>query len=946
MDIDLPTEIGPTEETVEALMEYLVGPLLPLKHTDITKKSLSDEQQKSVAKQVHAAAVLYNYYHLNQHRDHEFLKFEQFCNLAIMFKPTILHYMKYMSPSDRPTLTDPATQLSPTEKAIMEACNISETLLDASANVSSMIKEWPITKVAVLLIDSKKENCFLKFNDGVWSVIEEDLYPEESTNGIETKKSKKRKLSLMKKYDEEGEVGLQQLVFSAVKEEAGIDSGELKVLESHVVYSLSRAKTATRFYIVQSTKLINEDNLVPIQDAIYSLQGPVVTKSAESWVITPVVEYYYLLPYADIISKFFSRGSNGLPHQVIEGSAAPNIILGSLKSCNNVEIKSKLNLVDANISNSSSEEPRDSKVAKKTHESIEQDTTTIATTTPEPVSKVADDVNTSGSVESPFEQKVKETENSGNRITGVNNVNMEQEDMIGSSGVESSKHTHESVKEDTTTTITTASEPAAEPVAEPVGKVTDDVITSGSIESPFGQDVKETENSIGNRITGVNNVDMEQEDMIGSSCVESSKQTHESVKQDMTTTIATPAEPVGKVTDDVITSGSIESPFGQDVKETENSTGNRITGVNIVDMEQEGMLGSSGVASIKQTHESIKQNKTTTTATTTAAEPVGKVADGVITSGSIESPFDQKVKERENFTGNKITGVNTNVKQDDKNGSHAAESSNSSSGANNMDIDKPPVSLCKENQNTKPQTPLKVYRHEKRTTSSKKEQKSKNDKIDGEKEPNIITVNHALVPVQQKNDGSLEDFQLTVDAKRSELSEAALRALKNKRQKLCNQQHRIETELALCDKKIQAIMNGGIGDCLELKLEAVIDCCNEICQQNDTQAQDSTNVHVGSSLPLSLPSLGKTLSEAQLTLRKASQELDDICLSNNWMLPTYSTTRSDGGVVANVSIKGTNFECSGLSAVLPSIQEARNSAATHVITKLQQMANEHNTAQL
>ena len=54
MDIDLPTEIGPTEETVEALMEYLVGPLLPLKQTDITKKSLSEAQHQSVAKQVSA----------------------------------------------------------------------------------------------------------------------------------------------------------------------------------------------------------------------------------------------------------------------------------------------------------------------------------------------------------------------------------------------------------------------------------------------------------------------------------------------------------------------------------------------------------------------------------------------------------------------------------------------------------------------------------------------------------------------------------------------------------------------------------------------------------------------------------------------------------------------------------------------------------------------------
>lgn len=52
MDIDLSMEVGPTEETVEALMEYLVGPLLPLKHSDTAKDTPSQSQQKSVAKQV------------------------------------------------------------------------------------------------------------------------------------------------------------------------------------------------------------------------------------------------------------------------------------------------------------------------------------------------------------------------------------------------------------------------------------------------------------------------------------------------------------------------------------------------------------------------------------------------------------------------------------------------------------------------------------------------------------------------------------------------------------------------------------------------------------------------------------------------------------------------------------------------------------------------------
>lgn len=47
--------------------------------------------------------------------------------------------------------------------------------------------------------------------------------------------------------------------------------------------------------------------------------------------------------------------------------------------------------------------------------------------------------------------------------------------------------------------------------------------------------------------------------------------------------------------------------------------------------------------------------------------------------------------------------------------------------------------------------------------------------------------------------------------------------------------------------------------------------------------------------------------------------------------------------MSNVTLKGTNFECSGEGGLQPSIHEARNSAATHVVTKLQQMAGELNT---
>ncbi|KAI3828992.1 hypothetical protein L1987_03105 [Smallanthus sonchifolius] len=675
MDIDLPTKVGPAEETVDALLEYLVGPLLPLKHSDTASDTSSEAQQESVAKQVHAAAVLYNLFHLNHHRESQFLNFNQFCNLAITFKPSILHHMKYMCQPDRPILDDPENQLSLTEKAIMDACTMSETLLNASDDISNIIKEWPITKVAVLLVDSKKENCFLKFNNRVWSVIEKDLYPE----------SKKRKRTMINN-DEEGEAGFQKLAFSAVKEVTGNVNGELKVLESHVVYSLSQVKTATLFYIVQSTQSISEVDLVPIQDAICSLQGPVVKESLGSWVVTPVVEYCYLLPYAEIISKFFSRVSNSLSHHVEK--------INSQKSCEKVsgenkkvsddfQIKSKLDSESVHASDSSKEEPHDSK----------------------------------------FTKNIFKSNNSSN---------------------------------------------------------------------------------------------------------------------------------------DAVTSWLIEGPFDQQVKETKNSTDN-------------GIMDASSDCTKKDMNDSCR-----------------------------------------------------------------VESNNSSFGANSKSTDRP----------------IKVYRHEKKSTptnsiSSKENLKdlkkmstisqSKDERVDGENKsymvsPNMdrtLTVNHAL-----------EDFHSIVDAKRSELSEAALRALLNKRQKLHNQQEVIEDELTLCDKKIQEIMHGGVGDCLSLKLEAIIDCCNEICKQDDMQTQEHTNLHVARSLS-SLS--GKSLSEAQLTLRKACQELDDICLSNNWMLPTYHTSLSDGGFVANVTVKGTNFECSGVSGIQPSIHEARNSAATHAITRLQLIANEMNT---
>lgn len=49
----------------------------------------------------------------------------------------------------------------------------------------------------------------------------------------------------------------------------GINQTDLMVSERHAVYSLSKEKTAARFYIMQCIKSVNEDvDRVPIKDTI------------------------------------------------------------------------------------------------------------------------------------------------------------------------------------------------------------------------------------------------------------------------------------------------------------------------------------------------------------------------------------------------------------------------------------------------------------------------------------------------------------------------------------------------------------------------------------------------------------------------------------------------------------------------------------------------------
>ncbi|KAH1220251.1 hypothetical protein GmHk_12G033955 [Glycine max] len=314
-----PSDVCLSEDAVQVFIEHLVDPLLPAKAS--VQDNPTPSQQKLVANQVRSTVLLYNYYHRKQHPELAYLPFNEFCKLAVVLRPPLLAYMQFMQNLNEEELTDVEKQLSLTEKMIMEACDVCKCL-DASKDAPN-IEGWPITKVSMLLIDSKKENCFLLFSSitsGVWSVIEKGLDTSSQSSLVEkglntssqsslvekglstsyqssevtsgSKQYKKRRVikkSAQKELKVDEDVFLQ-VGYSAVKEATGINNTDIMLLESGTVYSESKEKAASRFYIMH-------------------LQGPLVSKSSRSWMITSVIDYFHVLPYSEIISKWISRGA-------------------------------------------------------------------------------------------------------------------------------------------------------------------------------------------------------------------------------------------------------------------------------------------------------------------------------------------------------------------------------------------------------------------------------------------------------------------------------------------------------------------------------------------------------------------------------------------------------------------------------------------------------------
>ncbi|KAI9193829.1 hypothetical protein LWI28_000558 [Acer negundo] len=684
----LTSDVCPTEDTIHVILEHVVDPMLPAKSSVRDTPSLSDQQL--VAKQVHAVVLLYNYYHRKQHQQLKFEGFEPFCKLAVVQKPTLLAHMKLMQRSNDAELDDMEKQLSLTEKSIMDACDISKSL-DASKDVPS-IEGWPISKIAVLLIDSKKENCFLQFGSitkGVWSVIEKDMNASNCiAEGMEAKHlNKKIKVTKKPLRDEvsNDEVFFQQFAISAVKEATGFNQSDLIIVGSDVVYSLSKEKTAARFYLVQCTQPNIDDVInIPIKDAIDSLQGPLVTRSSGQWAITPVVEYFHLLPYARIVSDLLSREvpSNGLQDK-------------------------KLALENINISSSSGREK-------------------------------------------PYKPEVHNNQDRSHVNSGI---------------------------------------------LECLGRG-----ACTSIKPP--------------KLKGRN--------MCSSNDLSVDHNGHHIVDIDAC---------------------SVVSPQSEDK------------------------------------------------------------CKNITTSFQLDNHHEM---------------INPSLKSD-LNGTTGGESKISSSTAAIIQVE-----MCDI---------MKMPRVTECRGDSAGNLKATFDAISLDQDDNQVD-DHTL-DTYQSNAQDLDKLQNTFASKENILSQTALRVLLSKRDKLTLQQRNIEDQIALCDKKIQTILNRGEDD-LAVKIESVVDGCNDVCLRSVAQERISQHLE---NQQLPDPIKMKRLSEAVLNKQNSCQELDGICYENNWILPTYRVSPSDGGFQASVTVKGMDFECSSIVGQCSNPRKARESAASQMLGKLRSMAS-------
>ncbi|EPS72437.1 hypothetical protein M569_02323, partial [Genlisea aurea] len=282
-------EMAETEDVIQALMDTLVDHILPPRYLPFP---LSKSAQNAVAEQMHAVVLLYNYYHRKQNPEQRLLSFHDFSKLAMVLKPNLSPFMKTMMENRHTELQDfDDHHLSVVEKAIKNACDVAAAL-DASEDFSSR-KGWPISKLAVLLIDSQCENCYVEVADGGWFFIEKQVEGHGEKRKRSTEDSSTDGTKLL------------GLAFDAAKQITGGIENEVQVVGTHFTYATSKAKSVAVCYVMQysgSLSCIGERQ-VPLMFVHECLQGRITENSDWGTFKTASnVKHHRLLPYINIIS--------------------------------------------------------------------------------------------------------------------------------------------------------------------------------------------------------------------------------------------------------------------------------------------------------------------------------------------------------------------------------------------------------------------------------------------------------------------------------------------------------------------------------------------------------------------------------------------------------------------------------------------------------------------
>lgn len=291
------------EDAVKLLVEHLVQPVLP-RGPFRREEALSPENHEAVARQVHATVLLYNYYHRKQYPQLEFANPERFSMTACLTAGNTL--LMYLDQAYDRRGNGAGGVLTVTRKAVIDACDIAEALDPTKDSPETTM--WPISKVAVLLLDRAKKMCLLEHGSetkGVWSTLEKDI--KTALGG-----SQSSDLSVQESSNKSVELPsqpyvLQQIAYSEVELKTGLKRTNLRFLEEHRVYSLSKKGTTTMLFVLQYDQTPNSKlKEMPLEVMIQRMSGPIF-ESEPYCSTTYVVECYHLLPYKEVLLNILNR---------------------------------------------------------------------------------------------------------------------------------------------------------------------------------------------------------------------------------------------------------------------------------------------------------------------------------------------------------------------------------------------------------------------------------------------------------------------------------------------------------------------------------------------------------------------------------------------------------------------------------------------------------------